>query len=399
MGERIAIVGVGQTEFKSRWMEISQTEMVNIAVNRALENAQLSMKEIDTVIMGNMELFEGNYLVDMWMTEGDGAYMKSGMKVQTGGSTGSTVSCTVFDHAASGLFGTVLGIGFEKQDEGSSDASLRSISEDSFFDIAGGARGAAAPMIEQALEMLERGSVTEEQIARLRVQEAEAAMRNPYAHLRKRLTVEEVLNSRDIIPPLKILHMCPTSVGACAIIAAPEKVAKKISPNPAWVADWVTIHGGVQPPIGHFGMCLGKGPLGPLWAFGIETASIKLYKRNGITNPRKELDVVEPYNMSTWHEAEWYERMHLCEKGEAGKLIDEGATALDGDIPVCPSGGVVATNAIGASAMLRIAEAAIQIRGEGGDRQVPDVKTAFAVTAGGDSYSTAVLLRKSLTDY
>ena len=122
MSERIAIVGVGQTEFKSRWLEISQTEMVNLAVRRALENAQITMKDIDAVIIGNMELFEGNYLVDMWMTEGDGAFMKSGMKVQTGGSTGSTICCTVFDHAATGLFNTVLGIGFEKQDEGSSDA-------------------------------------------------------------------------------------------------------------------------------------------------------------------------------------------------------------------------------------------------------------------------------------
>jgi acetyl-CoA C-acetyltransferase len=133
-----------------------------------------------------------------------------------------------------------------------------------------------------------------------------------------------------------------------------------------------------------------------MWAFGVEKSSAKLYKRNGITNPRKELDVVEVYDMSTWNEAEWYERMRLCEKNGAGKLIDEGATTLNGDIPVNPSGGVTSTNAIGASAMQRIAEAAIQIRGEGGERQVPNVKTALAVTAGGDSYSSAVLLKRSL---
>jgi acetyl-CoA C-acetyltransferase len=69
---------------------------------------------------------------------------------------------------------------------------------------------------------------------------------------------------------------------------------------------------------------------------------------------------------------------------------------MDGDIPINPSGGVVATNAIGASAMQRFAEAAIQVKNEGGDRQVPNVKTALAVTAGGDSYSAAALFRKSL---
>lgn len=396
MSERIAVVGVGQTEFKGRWPEISQVEMVNLAVRRALENADLTIKEIDAVFVGNMELFEGNYQVDMWLTEGDGAYLKSGMKIQTGGSTGSSVCTTLFDHAATGLFGAVLGIAFEKQDEGSSDYGLRLVSEDTFFDIANGARAAGPAMAAVALDMLKRGSVTEEQMAQLRVQASENASRNPHAHLRKRLTVEEVMNSRLLIPPLRILHMCPTSVGACAMIVAPEKKAKKISRNPAWVVDWVTVHGGILPPMGHMGVYLEESELGPQWAFGVEQASLKLYKRCGITNPRKEIDLIEVYNMSIWHEAEWYERMHICEKNGAGKLIQEGATAMNGDIPVNPSGGVVSTNAIGASAMQRFAEAAIQVRNEGGERQVPNIKTSIAVTAGGDSYSAAALFRKTL---
>jgi acetyl-CoA C-acetyltransferase len=397
MPERIAVIGVGQTEFKSRWPEVSQVDLVRLAVKRALGNAGMTIKDIDAVFVGNMELFEGNYQVDMWLTEGSGAYLKSGMKIQTGGSTGGAVCTTVFDHAASGLFRAVLGVAYEKQDEGSSDASLRSITEDTFFDITNGARGAGPAMSELARDMLERRSVTEEQIALLRVQESENASRNPYAHLRKKLSVEEVMTSRYLIPPLRLLHMCPTSVGACAVIVAPEKYAKKFCPNPAWVVDWVTIHGGIQPPLGHLGDKLAKSELGPLWAFGVEQASAKLYKKCGITNPRKEIDVIEVYNMSTWHEAEWYERMHLCEKNEAGKLIEQGATALSGDMPVNPSGGVVSTNAIGASAMQRIAEAAIQVRNEGGDRQVGNVRTAMAVTAGGDSYSAAALLSKSLS--
>ncbi len=397
MPERIAVIGVGQTEFKSKCPEVSQVDLVRLAVKRALENANMTVKDIDAVFVGNMELFEGNYQVDMWLTEGSGAYLKSGMKIQTGGSTGGAVCTTAFDHAASGLFRAVLGVAYEKQDEGSSDASLRSITEDTFFDITNGARGAGPAMSELATDLLERGSVTEDHIALLRVQESENASRNPYAHLRKKLSVEEVMTSRYLIPPLRLLHMCPTSVGACAVIVAPEKYAEKFCPNPAWVADWVTIHGGIQPPLGHLGDKLAKSELGPLWAFGVEQASAKLYKKCGISNPRKEIDVIEVYNMSTWHEAEWYERMHLCEKNRAGKLIEQGATALNGDIPVNPSGGVVSTNAIGASAMQRMAEAAIQVRNEGGERQVENVRTAMAVTAGGDSYSAAALFSKSLS--
>jgi acetyl-CoA C-acetyltransferase len=397
MPERIAVIGVGQTEFKSRWPEMSQLEMVHLASKRALENAGMTIKDIDAVFVGNMELFEGNYQVDMWLSEGSGAYLKSGMKIQTGGSTGSSICTTLFDHAATGMFRAVMGIGFEKQDEGSSDASLRGVSEDTFFDILNGGRGAGPAMSEMAQDMLERKAVTEEQIARLRVQASENASRNPYAHLRKKLTVEEVMNSPYLIPPLRLLHMCPTSVGACAVIVAPEKTVKKFCPNPAWVVDWVTVHGGIQPVLGHLGTYLAKSELGPLWAYGVEQASLKLYKRCGIVNPRREIDVIEVYDMSIWHLAEWLERMHICEKNSVGRLIDERATALDGDIPINPSGGVVSTNAIGASAMQRVAEAAIQVRNEGGEKQVPNVRRAMAVTAGGDSYSAAALFQTSLS--
>lgn len=396
MGERVAIIGVGETEFRSRNAEASQVDLVNLAAKRALENARLTIKDIDAVITGQMELFEGLYLPDMWLVEGTGAYLKSGMRIQTGGTTGTSVASTAFNHAASGEFNAVLAIAYEKQDEGSSEAALRSISEDTFYDICGGGKSAAPAMAELALNMLKRGAVTEEQIAALRVNESVCASRNPYAHLRQQLTVDEVLNSRMLIPPIRLMHMCPTSVGACAMIIAPESVVKRVCPNPAWVVDWVTVHAAMSPTLGHQGVYLTCGPLGPLWAWAVEKSSTSLYKRNGITNPRKQLDVIEMYNMSTWHEAEWYERIHLCERNGAGKLIEEGIVFIDGELPVNPSGGVVSTNAIGASAMLRVAEAAVQIRGEGDKRQVDGVETALAVSAGGDTYSTAILLKKHL---
>ena len=396
MSERIAIVGVGQTYFKSRRPDVSEVEMVNESVVAALENAQLTIKDVDAVVVGNMELFEGDYLVDMWLTGGSGAYMKSGFKVQTGGSTGSSVGCTVFDLAATGEFKTILGIGFEKQDEGSSQAGLRSIHEDVFFDVGSSGKSAATAVQSVALDMMRRKSITEEQVAMVRVKQAENAMRNPYAHLRRKLTVEEVMNSPRLAWPLRVFHMCPTSVGACAIIVAPESQVKKISNNPAWVADWTNIHGGILPFFGSLTPSWTSTPLGPMWAWSVEQAANKIYKRNGITNPRKEFDVIEVYDMATWAEIEWYERIHLCERNEAHKLVEERATWIDGDIPVNPSGGVTSTNAIGASALQRIAEVAIQIRGEGGERQVPNVRQGLAVTAGGDMYSAGVLLKKSL---
>jgi len=396
MSERVAIIGVGQTEFKSRRPDMSDVDLINEAVRRALENAQLTIRDIEAVVVGNMELFEGNYQVDMWLTEGSGAYLNSGLKVQSGGTTGSTVSTTAFELAASGLFKSVLAIAFEKQDEGSSQAALRGIFEDVFYDVGTFGKGAVTPVQAMAINQLRRKSVTEEHVALLRVKQSENAIRNPYAHLRKRLTVEEVMSSPLLAWPVRRLHMGPTSVGACAMILAPQPSVKKLSDNPAWVVDWVTVHGGMLPFVGGASGSMATTQLGPTWIWAVEQSTIRLYKRNGITNPRKELNVAEVYDMATWAEIEWYERIHLCEEGEAGELIEEHATWIDGDIPINPSGGVTSTNAIGASAMQRIAEVAVQIRGEGADRQVSDVKQGLAIGVGGDNYATAVLIRKSL---
>jgi acetyl-CoA C-acetyltransferase len=129
----------------------------------------------------------------------------------------------------------------------------------------------------------------------------------------------------------------------------------------------------------------------------VEQAAMALYKRNGITNPRKQLDIIESYSPSTWHEIDYYEALKLCEPGEAWKLIEEEATWPNGDIPYDMSGGVVSTNAIGATGMHRIAEAVIQIRGDGGERQAPkDVNLALAFAQGADQFCTAALLCKNL---
>ena len=138
-------------------------------------------------------------------------------------------------------------------------------------------------------------------------------------------------------------------------------------------------------------------PTGTQFRWGVEQCAERLYKRNGITNPRKQIDVIESYSPSTWHEIDYYDALKLCEPTEAWKLIEEEATWPHGDIPVDPSGGVVSTNAIGATGLHRIAEAALQVRGDGGERQIPkDVNLALAYAQGADQFCTMFLLNKTL---
>ena len=128
----------------------------------------------------------------------------------------------------------------------------------------------------------------------------------------------------------------------------------------------------------------------------LRLAAKEAYARAGITNPLKDIDVIELYEPVSWAELSFLDALGICEKGEGGKLIDSGTTYMDGECPVNPSGGVLSTNPIGATAMLRVAEAAIQIRGQGGERQVPDVKTAVATGYGGNWWSDIMILKSSL---
>jgi acetyl-CoA C-acetyltransferase len=121
-------------------------------------------------------------------------------------------------------------------------------------------------------------------------------------------------------------------------------------------------------------------------------ASQKVYKAVGITNPRKELDVAEIYEVATYAEMAMYENLGFCERGHGGKLIDEGVTSMTGELPVNPSGGVLSTNPIGATAMIRVAEAALQVMGKAGKRQVPNVRTALATGYGGNAWTDALIL-------
>ncbi|GAG43297.1 unnamed protein product, partial [marine sediment metagenome] len=84
----------------------------------------------------------------------------------------------------------------------------------------------------------------------------------------------------------------------------------------------------------------------------------------------------------------------FCDFGQGGKLLDEGITQMSGELPVNPSGGVLSTNPIGATALVRFAEAAIQVMGRGGKRQIPDVEVAMGMGFGGSLWTELCILGK-----
>ena len=165
---------------------------------------------------------------------------------------------------------------------------------------------------------------------------------------------------------------CPSSDGACAMVLTDREGAARAPRPPAWV------HGGAmrsEPTL-----FAGKDFVSP--RAGRDCAA-DVYRQAGITDPRREIDAVEMYVPFSWYEPMWLENLGFAEEGEGWKLTEAGVTELDGDLPVNPSGGVLSTNPIGASGMIRFAEAALQVRGAAGEHQVDGARRALGHAYGG----------------
>ncbi len=388
MSNRVAIVGIGQTDHKSKRPDVNQQEMIGESVRASLIDADLKMKDIEAVFTSNMETFEGIYLPDHGAVSEMGAYGKPGFKVATGGTSGASVICEGFYMVASGMYDVVMVVGFEKQDAGETTAAITAACTPIWGK--GAVTGAIGEFAKQALSYMRESGATEEHAAMVRLKADQCACRNPHAHLKLGLQgLDEIMSSGYLVWPLRMLDFCPQSCGSCALIFASEHVAHKLTNKPVWLADVETVH---QEPFraGTFGDPTGTE------TYSQQVAGENIYKRNGITNPRKEIHLAELYEPSNWEEMNLYEHFHLSEPGKGWKLVEEGVTDIDGELPVNMSGGVISTNPIGATPTIRVAEAALQIRGDAGERQAHrEVDTAIATALGGPNWTIMSLLKKN----
>ncbi len=377
-----AIVATGQTDFAGRRLDVSIPEMVREAIDRCLAVRDLDPGRIDAVVIGNMELFEGINYPEQWMVAALGAAGKPVYKVNTGGTVGASAAVMADYLVTSGVHEVVLAVGYEKQSEGNSQGNITTVGDPIWErSVMAGAIGNFAVMASQYVQ---RSGVTPEQAARVAVKARRNACLNPHAHLKMPdITVEEVLASRMLAAPVRLLDMCPSSDGAAAALFASAELAPTLAPRPAWVAATATAHDT---------QFMGDSPFRLAEMRSLSTATRAVYAKAGISDPRRELDVAEIYEPATYAELAMYENCGLAPMGGGGALMDSGATELGGDLPVNPSGGVLSTNAVGATALVRVVEAALQVSGEAGDHQVPGAVRALATGYGGNAWTEALVL-------
>jgi acetyl-CoA C-acetyltransferase len=367
-----AVIGTGQTKHDTARKDVSIAGLVREAAQRALDDAELTWSDIDAVVIGKApDTFEGVMMPELYLAEALGAVGKPMMRVHTAGSVGGSTALVAAGLVQAGVHERVLTVAFEKQSEG--DAMWALAMKIPFQPpLTAGAGGYFAPHVRAYI----RRSGAPDHVGMLvAVKDRKNALKNPYAHLQlPNISLEEVEQSPMLWEPIRYLETCPSSDGACALVLASENAAARSPKPPAWIAGTAMRS---EPT-----MFAGRDQVNP--QAGRDCAA-DVFRQAGITDPRAQLDVAEIYVPFSWFEPMWMENLGFAPEGEGWKMTDSGATAMDGDMPINPSGGVLSTNPIGASGMIRFAESAMQVRGTAGEHQIDGARTALGHAYGGGS--------------
>ncbi len=384
MVNNVGVVGIGMTENKSFW-NLSIPALYRKGALSAYEDSGLGPAEIDAVVFGHSpEYFEGVNHPEKWCGEAVGVVNKPLFRIHTGGTVGGSAAIGAYYLVASGEFDVVMAISGNKLNETSSaQIGLSTVYEPLIARRMGA--GAPSAVALQASAYYAKYGYDGEYSLKVAVKNRNNAVNNPYAQLRiPDYNLEGARETPMLSYPLRMADMCPTSDAVCAMIFAREDKVKEITDKPAWVLAAVSTNEGVT-------------YADRDWAkpIGLRLAADIAYERAGISNPRKEIDVAEVYDAFSVQEMIWYEGLNFCEWGEGGNLLESGATHMDGDLPVNPSGGVLCANSIGAAAMFRKAEAALQVMGRAGDRQVPGAQISLGHGWGGGIQFHTVMIFSS----
>ena len=199
---------------------------------------------------------------------------------------------------------------------------------------------------------MKSSGATREDFAQVAVKSHRHAALNPYAQYRTEVTVDDVLASREIAPPLTLLMCSPIGDGAAALVVCSPGMARRL---------------GAQVRVRACALVSGRDRR-PGEPGAVERAAETAYEQAGL-GPG-DLDVVELHDAAAPAELIIYEELGLCGEGEGPALLASGATALGGKIPVNLSGGLLSKgHPIGATGCGQLVELADQLRGRCGQRQ------------------------------
>jgi acetyl-CoA acyltransferase len=380
----VVIAGVGMTHF-GKHPGIGVRNLAVAAVDEALADAGMAAASVAKLFFGNAV---AGIITQQEMIRGQVAFRHHELgrvpiiNVENACASGGSALHLAYEAVAGGSAEIAVAIGVEQlnhRDRSRSFNALRGSTDiEEIGESTPGAVAANSILMDYyagvAQSYLDRYEATPADFARVAVKNRGHASHNPLAHLRRPQTLDEVLQSRVVAPPLTLPMCSPMTDGAAALVLCSEGMARKLN--------------GTAVRILSSRVAAGAGS----HASAVVDATLDVYEAAGV-GPQ-DLHVIELHDAAAPAELIQYAEIGLCEEGRGHHLIRSGETALGGRIPVNTSGGLLSRgHPLGATGCAQLVELCTQLRGRAGARQVPNATLAMAVNGGGwldGGYAVAV---------
>lgn len=384
IADKTAIIGMGCTRFGERW-EAGPMDLMTEAAEECFEDAGIEVENIEAAWFGAVYPYSGMGGIPLavalrlpWIPV---------THVNNYCATGTEALRAACYAVAAGVYDVALALGVEKLKDagygglpGSGAASLGAT-------IFPGLEGNVSPNITMpgmfamlATRYFSQYGLSPEEgkrtLAKISAKSHHNGALNPKAHLRREVTVEEIMNTPIIAWPLGLYDCCGVSDGAAAAIVTRADMAKKFRPDPVYIKSLqIAISAGYELSYTD-------------WDYAhVETtyrAGIKAYQEAGIKSPREEISLMETHDCFSITELTEYEDLQISPRGRAKEDIDAGFYNLDGKVPCQPDGGLKCFgHPVGASGLRMIYEIYKQLQGKAGLRQIKNPKLGLSHNMGG----------------
>ena len=380
---RVAVVGIGKTAFGA----FPDRDLRSLAVEagqKALRDASLQPDLVEAFYLGNFAgpSFTGqNHLAP---------YVASGLGISGVPATRFEAACAssgaAFFHAwsavAAGIYDVVVVAGVEKMTSQPTPrvAEILAGAGDMSGEMRAGATFPALFAMIARRHMHQYGT-TREQLAAVAVKNHANGAKNPLAHMRKVVSLEQVLAGKPVADPLTVYDCSLVSDGAAALVLVPAERAAEFTSRPVYVL-------GVSQTSDRVALDQ-KQDITTLHA--VRSSAEKAYSMAGVR--AADIQFAEVHDCFTIAEILAYEDLGFVPKGEGGPYAQSGATCLRGERPVNASGGLKAKgHPVGATGVGQLCDVALQIRGEAGELQVARNQLGLAQNLGGSGATSVVTI-------
>ena len=379
--DKVAIIGMGCTRFGERW-DVGAEELMLEAFEECVADAGIEQNDIQAAWLGTCmdEVNVGKTAMPMATTL---RLQKIPVtRVENYCATGTEAFRGACYAVASGAYDICLALGVEKLKDtgygglpggGSNTGSLlwqwwpNLTAPGSFAQLA----SAYAAKYKIKNDDLKRA------MAHVSAKSHDNGSLNPKAHLRKKVSIDQVMASPIIAHPLGLFDCCGVSDGsACAIVTTPE-IAKKMGKT-----DFVSVKA--------LQLALSSGEEAAFDSWDgdhfvtTSKCSIEAYKEAGVDNPREEISMMELHDCFSITELVTYEDLHISERGKAINDINDGFYDRDGQVPAQLDGGLKCFgHPIGASGLRMLYEMYLQLHGRADERQIENPKLGMTHNLGG----------------